>query len=271
MVDEKRFYTYAFLRKDGTPYYVGKGQGNRAFQKYGRKGAPTPADKSRIIFLKTGLTEKEAFKHEKYMIAVLGRKDLGTGILRNLTDGGEGPSGWVATEETRENMRKRMKKNYKVYGEKACQAAKLKNQKTVELTRMSDGAVFVYGSINEAARDLNLANNSVSAACKGKLHSTGGYLARYWSSDLEDWGEGLFHMVGEVKQKKRRGPEAVKLKTQKSIELTRLSDGTVFVFDSLSAASRTFNLSYGNLSEICHGNRKTHKGFTARYLENSEG
>ena len=92
MVDEKRFYTYAYLRKDGTPYYVGKGQGNRAFQRAGRKGASTPKDESRIIFLKTGLTEEEAFKHEKYLIAVLGRKDLGTGVLRNLTDGGEGLS-----------------------------------------------------------------------------------------------------------------------------------------------------------------------------------
>ena len=34
-------------------------------------------DKSRIIFLKQNLTEEEAFKHEIYMIAVFGRKDLG--------------------------------------------------------------------------------------------------------------------------------------------------------------------------------------------------
>lgn len=264
MVDERRFYTYAYLRKDRTPYYIGKGTGNRAFSRSGRRGAQTPQDESRILFLKTGLTEKEAINHEIYMIAVLGRKDLGTGILRNLTDGGDGCPN--PGEETREKFRNRMRKNYKVYGEKACQAAKLKNQKSVELTRMSDGAVFIYGSISGAARDLNLDGSSISAACNGKLHSVGAYLARYWSSDLKDWGKGLFHMVEEVKQKKRRGPEAVKLKTQKPIELTRLSDGIIFVFDSLSAASRAFNLSYGNLSEICHGNRKTHKGFTARYL-----
>jgi len=270
MVNERRFYTYAYLRKDGTPYYIGKGQGNRAFKK-GKRELKPPKDKSRIIFLKQDLTEEEAFRHEKYMIAVLGRKDLGTGILRNLTDGGEGPSGWIATKETREKFRDRMRKNYKVYGEKACQAAKLKTQKAVELTRMSDGAVFVYDCVSDAARDLSLNGGSIGAACNGKLHSTGGYLARYWSPDLEDWGKGLFHMVEEVKQKKRRGPEVVKLKTQKAIELTRLFDGAIFVFDSLSAASRAFNLSYGNLSEVCHGNRNSHKGFTARYFENSKG
>lgn len=270
MVDERRFYTYAYLRKDGTPYYIGKGQGSRAFKK-GKNEIKPPKDKSRVIFLKQGLTEEEAFRHERYMIAVLGRKNIGTGILRNLTDGGEGPSGWVATDETRGKMRERMKRNYKVYGERACQAAKLKTQRTVELTRMSDGAVFVYDCISDAARDLSLATNSVCAVCNGKLHSTGGYLARHWSPDLADWGKGLSHMVEEVKQKKRRGPDAVKLKSQKPIELTRISDGVIFVFAGLSAASRAFNLSYGNLSEVCHGNRKTHKGFTARYLESDAG
>ena len=43
--------------------------------------------------LKTGLTFEESVKHEIYMIDVLGRKDLGTGILRNLTNGGEGRVG----------------------------------------------------------------------------------------------------------------------------------------------------------------------------------
>ena len=94
---EKRYYTYAFLREDGTPYYVGKGHGHRAYKRAGRRCAP-PKDKSRIIFLKKDLTEEEAIKHEVYMIAVLGRKDKGTGILRNLTDGGEGITGAKRTE-----------------------------------------------------------------------------------------------------------------------------------------------------------------------------
>ena len=103
MVNPNRFYTYAYLREDRTPYYVGKGCGRRI---YCNKGRPCskPKDKSRIIFLKQNLTEEEAFKHEIYMIDVFGRKDLGTGILYNKTDGGDGASGFRHSEESRKKQ-----------------------------------------------------------------------------------------------------------------------------------------------------------------------
>jgi hypothetical protein len=95
------YYTYAYLREDRTPYYIGKGKGNRIYKRCKTDIKP-PKDKSRIIILKQNLTEEDAFKHEKYMIAVFGRIDLGTGILYNKTDGGEGPSN--PSVETRKKM-----------------------------------------------------------------------------------------------------------------------------------------------------------------------
>jgi hypothetical protein len=102
--NSQKFYTYAYLREDRTPYYIGKGKERRIYST-NRRFKP-PKDKTRIIFLKQNLTEEEAFKHEKYMIAVLGRKDLGTGILHNRTDGGEGASGAVKSNETKEKISK---------------------------------------------------------------------------------------------------------------------------------------------------------------------
>ena len=98
MVNPNRFYTYAYLREDRTPYYIGKGEGRRLYNK-GKGEVGKPKNTDRIIFLKNNLTEEEAFKHEIYMIAVFGRKDLGTGILHNKTDGGDGVSGRIASGE----------------------------------------------------------------------------------------------------------------------------------------------------------------------------
>jgi hypothetical protein len=99
----KTFYTYAFLREDKTPYYIGKGTNKRIKEKR-QRCCNLPIDKSRIIILKQNLSEEEAFRHEVYLIAIYGRKDLGTGILHNRTNGGEGISGHKHSEKTRAKM-----------------------------------------------------------------------------------------------------------------------------------------------------------------------
>ncbi len=98
------YYTYAYLREDRTPYYIGKGKEYRAHQR-SKTDVKPPKDKSRILFLKQNLTEEEAFEHEVYMIAVFGRKDLGTGILHNRTNGGEGSSGRILSEKSKTKLR----------------------------------------------------------------------------------------------------------------------------------------------------------------------
>jgi group I intron endonuclease len=97
----EKYYTYMYIREDGTPYYIGKGSGIRYKKPHHSVHVPP---KERIIFLKTNLSEEDSLRHEIYMVSILGRKDNGTGILRNLTDGGEGRSGCYPTEETKKKI-----------------------------------------------------------------------------------------------------------------------------------------------------------------------
>jgi hypothetical protein len=159
------YYTYAYLRKDRTPYYIGKGKKGRIHSTH-RKFKP-PKDKSRIIFLKQNLTEEEAFRHEVYMIAVFGRKDLGTGILHNRTNGGEGSSGAVRNDETRKKMSE-AKKNMSDETRKKMSEAK-KGRIVSKETRMKlvDRAILKYNYKIYSIKESRIyETNNLNAFCR---------------------------------------------------------------------------------------------------------
>ena len=103
------FYTYLWLREDGTPYYACKGKGRRAYTPDSHCSRP-PKDRARIIVQEFEF-ESDALAAEVFLIAFYGRKDLGTGCLRNLTDGGDGVSGYRFSEEEKQKNAERKRGN----------------------------------------------------------------------------------------------------------------------------------------------------------------
>ncbi len=119
----QEYYVYVFLREDRyTPYYVGKGKGRRCYSN--SRTIPRPQDEGRIVKVKEGLTEEQSFKLEYTLIKFWGRKDQG-GVLHNMTDGGDGNSGWVPTEEWRSNRTKYMTTNNPFKGKQHTAETKL--------------------------------------------------------------------------------------------------------------------------------------------------
>lgn len=187
MLNPNRFYTYAYLRDDKTPYYIGKGQTNRLLHKKKTETKP-PKDKSRIIFLKKNLTEDEAFKHEIYMIHVFGRKDLGTGILLNRTNGGEGNSGKIwSTEE-------RKKKSNSSMGEKNPFYGKTHNKEVREIVSKSRSKQYIIVSptletykiknLKKFCIEYNLDYTSMNKLANGKYGNRNSY--KGWSIEKVD-------------------------------------------------------------------------------------
>lgn len=108
------FYVYAYVRDDGTPYYIGKGHGKRAWSKSDRTIFPKK-DSTNIVIIESNLTDVGALAIERRLIKWHGRVDNGTGILHNKTDGGDGNSGWIMPEYVKKKISKSNKGQLKGY------------------------------------------------------------------------------------------------------------------------------------------------------------
>jgi hypothetical protein len=112
MKNKNIFYVYKHVRKDdGVIFYIGKGKGKRAWKHESRNlHWQRTVDKHGydVVMIAENINEKQSLELEVKMIAFYGRNDIGKGLLTNMTDGGDGVSGYVYTNEQRKERSERM-------------------------------------------------------------------------------------------------------------------------------------------------------------------
>jgi len=215
---ENNWYVYRHVRLDkNEPFYIGIGNKKNYARAYENK----PDRRNvvwRKIFNKTnieieiiieGLTKHQASKKEQEFIMLYGRRDLGTGILCNMTDGGDGIWNCKRSEETKEKLRQsklgdknpnfgkspseetRLKRSKSLTGQKRSEEEKHKQSlrtiksgqaKTVDVFKYDSGEyVGRYYAIAEACRVLGFhhSNSKAVMVANGKRNQTHGYVFKY--------------------------------------------------------------------------------------------
>ena len=152
------FYVYAYLRENGTPYYIGKGCGPRAWAHRKNERFNSPKDHSRIIIIEGGLTNVGALAIERRVIRWYGRKDMGKGILRNKTDGGDGTVGHVMLKSSRNKISVTSSHTWKAMS--------------------PTGEVIEIKSLNKFCRDNNLSPTCMRRCAYGDLKQYLGWQCR---------------------------------------------------------------------------------------------
>lgn len=126
-------FIYGDLKFNYEPFYIGKGLNDRLNEHSQKFHLENDKNKHKVntikkilsesdevikIKLYENLTENESFIIEENLINLIGRKELKRGPLCNLTKGGEGSSGRITTDKTKEKISNTLKENGDWKGDK---------------------------------------------------------------------------------------------------------------------------------------------------------
>jgi hypothetical protein len=141
-------------------FYVGMGSKTRAYSKRDRNRYWSNIVNKHgysVEIVDSNLSVKDAFEMEMFLISEIGRKDLGTGRLVNLTDGGDG-----CKKPNLNTIKKAIETNRK-------------NMKSVSQYNSKGEFIKSYRSISEASKQSNIARQSIRDCVNGKLKTAGGF------------------------------------------------------------------------------------------------
>jgi hypothetical protein len=259
-------YIYGDYKFDFEPIYIGKGKGIRPerhfilYKKYNTrfyskmKSIISSGNKPEFILLKSDLSEKESFEIERYFINLIGRIENG-GNLTNLSDGGEGQSGFKHSEETKRKMsEKRMGKKLeplsdevklKISISKIGKPSKIKGINLIEL-HGEEKANLIKNKMSNAATSRTGEKNSMY----GKRHKESSR-EKMSKNRVKKFGENNPNFGREYKEEE---------KTFDTWKLTN-TNGEEVIINNLNKFCLENGLNASCVRDIYYGRMKSHKGW----------
>lgn len=169
-----KYCIYRHIRLDNNKvFYIGIGLIKRSKSKYNRNNHwknITNKTEYEIQILKSNLLWEEACELEKILISYYGRLNNNTGILCNLTDGGEGSLNRIISENTRYKLGNGSRGNKWWLGRNHTVETKLKisnsrkgvvqNNTTKKVIDLSTN--IIYNSCSELAKYLNISPSTLT-------------------------------------------------------------------------------------------------------------
>ena len=157
------YYVYAYLRSTnssissiGSPYYIGKGIGKRAWVK-GKEEIHPPTNHNYIVILESGLTNVGALSIERRMIRWYGKIKDNTGILRNTLNGGDGFDSETCNRNPPNKGKKSSDKTIQRQKEAISRRTEETKQKMIESGKRSYEKTFAL--LSEEQRQENYKNS----------------------------------------------------------------------------------------------------------------
>lgn len=209
-IQTNRFYVYEHLRSDnGAVFYVGKGTGKRCtirshhhrsefWQRTERK-----AGGFSVHMVIDRVDEDFAFLVEMERIDQLRR--LGVKLC-NLTDGGDGTSGWVKTKEWREKVG-------------AAHRGKVISEKTrIKISESVRASGFVH---TEEMRQ------KISVTHKNKKRALGYKHTDKWKSAQREWVVGNKSRLGQTRNEEEREKSSIALRGRIQTKIECLHCGKI--------------------------------------------
>lgn len=245
------------------PIYIGKGKGirpHRHFTLYKTshtrfynklRSIIEEGFQPEIIYLENNLSEVDAFLQEIYFIKLIGRVENG-GTLTNLSDGGDGQSGFKFSSESKEKMSaSRSGEKNPNYGKHISEETKLK----ISLSRTGQKSGFKGKHHTEEAKMI--------MSTKGKLRigeKNGMFGKKHRPESIEKMKQNHPKLMGKDNPsfgRERKEEE----KIFDTWELTNI-DGTVLIIDNLTKFCRENNLTISCMADLFKGKRKSnYKGW----------